>query len=105
MKKSKKIGPLIGPSLDTFSIIFLLKKGKKNKRKLFPIYSRVTINGQRIELSTKRWSDLNDWDKKRQRPKLINNKLKALNHHLEYIRNRFYLEHQRLSQLNKRLSC
>ena len=29
---------------------------------------------------------------------LINNKLKALNHHLEYIRNRFYLEHQRLSQ-------
>lgn len=105
MKKSKKIGPLIGPSLDTFSIIFLLKKGKKNKRKLFPIYSRVTINGQRIELSSKRWIDLNDWDKKRQRPKLINNKLKALNHHLEYIRNKFYLEHQRLSQLNKPFSA
>ena len=82
MKKSKKIGPLIGPSLDTFSIIFLLKKGKKNKRKLFPIYSRVTINGQRIELSTKRWISISDWDKKKQRPKLINNKLKTLNHHL-----------------------
>ena len=105
MKKSKKIGPLIGPSLDTFSIIFLLKKGKKNKQKMFPIYSRVTINGQRIELSSKRWIDLNDWDKKRQRPKLINNKLKALNHHLEYIRNRFYLEHQRLSQTNKPFSA
>jgi len=105
MKKSKKIGPLIGPSLDTFSIIFLLKKGKKNKRKLFPIYSRVTINGQRIELSSKRWIDLNDWDKKRQRPKLINNKLKALNHYLEYIRNKFYLEHQRLLQLNKPFSA
>ena len=105
MKKSKKIGPLIGPSLDTFSIIFLLKKKKKNKIKLFPIYSRVTINGQRIELSSKRWIDLNDWDKKRQRPKLINNKLKVLNHHLEYIRNRFYLEHQRLSQTNKPFSA
>lgn len=105
MKKSKKIGPLIGPSLDTFSIIFLLKKGKKNKQKMFPIYSRVTINGQRIELSSKRWIDLNDWNKKRQRPKLINNKLKALNHHLEYIRNRFYLEHQRLSQINKPFSA
>jgi integrase len=104
MNNSKKIGPLIGPSLDTFSIIFLLKKGKKNKRKLFPIYSRVTINGQRIELSSKRWIDLNDWDKKRQRPKLISNKLKALNHHLEYIRNRFYLEHQSLSQTNKPFS-
>ena len=105
MNNNKKIGRLIGPSLDTFSIIFLLKKGKKNKRKLFPIYSRVTINGQRIELSTKRWIDLNDWDKKKQRPKLINNKLKALNHHLEYIRNRFYLEHQRLSQTNKPFSA
>ena len=36
---------------------------------------------------------------------LINNKLKALNHHLEYIRNRFYLEHQRLSQTNKPFSA
>ena len=105
MKKSKKIGPLIGPSLDTFSIIFLLKKGKKNKRKLFPIYSRVTINGQRIELSTKRWISISDWDKKKQRPKLINNKLKTLNHYLEYIRNRFYIEHQRLSQTNKPFSA
>jgi hypothetical protein len=57
MNNNKKIGHLIGLSLDTFSIIFLLKKGKKNKRKLFPIYSRVTINGKRIELSTKKWME------------------------------------------------
>jgi len=104
MKNKQKIGPLIGPSLDTFSIIFLLKRKKKNKKNLIPIYSRVTINGQRIELSSKRWIDLNDWDKKRQRPKLISKKLKALNHHLEYIRNRFYIEHQKLAQTNKLFS-
>jgi len=72
---------------------------------MFPIYVRVTINGERIELSTKRSILLKNWDKKRQRPKLINNKLKALNHHLEYIRNRFYLEHQKLSQSNKPFSA
>jgi len=105
MNNSKKIGPLIGPSLDTFSIIFLLKMKKKNNKNLIPIYSRVTINGQRIELSTKRWISISDWDKKKQRPKLINNKLKTLNHYLEYIRNRFYIEHQRLSQTNKRFSA
>ena len=66
MKKSKKIGPLIGPSIDTFSIIFLLKRKKKNKQKMFPIYSRVTINGERIELSTKRSILLKNWDTKRQ---------------------------------------
>ena len=105
MNNSKKIGPLIGPSLDTFSIIFLLKMKKKNNKNLIPIYSRVTINGQRIELSTKRWISISDWDKKKQRPKLINNKLKTLNHYLEYIRNRFYIEHHRLSQTNKRFSA
>ena len=72
---------------------------------MFPIYARVTISGERIELSTKRSILLKNWDKKRQRPKLINNKLKALNHHLEYIRNRFYLEHQRISQTNKPFSA
>jgi len=105
MNNSKKIGPLIGPLLDTFSIIFLLKMKKKNNKNLIPIYSRVTINGQRIELSTKRWISISDWDKKKQRPKLINNKLKTLNHYLEYIRNRFYTEHHRLSQANKRFSA
>ena len=98
MKKSKKIGPLIGPSLDTFSIIFLLKKKKKNKQKMFPIYTRVTINGERIELSTKRSILLKNWDKKRQRPKIKTKELKALNYHLEQIRNKFYIEHQKLVQ-------
>ena len=98
MRKSKKIGPLIGPSIDTFSIIFLLKKKKKNKQKMFPIYSRVTINGERIELSTKRSIFIKNWDTKRQRPKLKTKELKALNHHLEHIRNKFYVEHQKLVQ-------
>ena len=55
VNNSKKIGPLIGPSMETFSIIFLLKKAKKNSKNLVPIYCRVTLNGRRIELSTKRW--------------------------------------------------
>ena len=105
MKKSKKIGPLIGPSLDTFSIIFLLKRKKKNKQKMFPIYCRVTINGERIELSTKRSILLKNWDKKRQRPKLKTKELKALNYHLEQIRNRFYIEHQKLVQKENPLSA
>ena len=98
MIKSKKIGPRIGPLIDTFSIIFLLKKKKKNKRKMIPIYARVTISGERIELSTKRNILLKNWDKKRQRPKLTTKALKTLNYYLEHIRNKFYVEHQKLLQ-------
>ena len=65
---------------------------------MFPIYSRVTINGERIELSTKRSIFLINWDTKRQRPKLKTNELKALNYYLEQIRNKFYIEHQKLVQ-------
>ena len=100
MYNSEKTGPLIGPFFETFSIIFLLKRLKINKQKLIPIYCRVTINGQRIELSTKRRTSLKDWDKKRQRPKLKNTKLKTLNQHLEQIRHKFYVEHQKLVQTN-----
>ena len=96
MRKSKKIGPLIGPSLDTFSIIFLLKMKKKNKLNMFPIYARVTINGARIELSSKRTIRIENWDKRKQRPKLKTKELKTLNYYLEQIRNKFYVEHQQL---------
>ena len=98
MKKAPKMGPLIGPSIDTFSILFLLKKHKKNKRNLYPIYVRVTLNGKRIELSTRRWININEWDQNKQRPKLLNQTLKTLNYYLEQIRNKFYLEHQKLFQ-------
>ncbi len=72
---------------------------------MFPIYARVTINGERIELSTKRSILINNWDKKRQRPKLNTKELKALNYHLEHIRNRFYIEHQKLVQKGSPLSA
>ena len=65
---------------------------------MFPIYCRVTINGERIELSTKRSIFIKNWDTKRQRPKLKTKELKVLNHHLEQIRNKFYVEHQKLVQ-------
>ena len=72
---------------------------------MFPIYSRVTINGERIELSTKRSILINNWDKKRQRPKLKSKELKTLNYHLEHIRNKFYVEHQNLVQKGSPLSA
>ena len=65
---------------------------------MIPIYARVTISGERIELSTKRNILLKNWDKKRQRPKLTTKALKTLNYYLEHIRNKFYVEHQKLLQ-------
>jgi hypothetical protein len=38
----------------TFSILFYFKTGKTSAKGTLPIYMRITIDGQRVELSTKR---------------------------------------------------
>lgn len=43
------------------SILFYAKKSKTNKEGLVPIYTRITVSGKRIELSTNRFITLNQW--------------------------------------------
>lgn len=43
------------------SILFYAKKSKTNKEGLVPIYTRITVSGKRIELSTNRFINLNQW--------------------------------------------
>lgn len=43
------------------SILFYAKKPKANKEGLIPIYTRITVSGKRIELSTNRFIKLNQW--------------------------------------------
>ncbi|MEG2078836.1 phage integrase SAM-like domain and Arm DNA-binding domain-containing protein [Chryseobacterium sp.] len=45
------------------SILFYAKKAKANKEDLVPIYTRITISGKRIELSTNRFVKFNQWSK------------------------------------------
>lgn len=43
------------------SILFYAKKSKANKEGLVPIYTRITVSGKRIELSTNRFIKLSQW--------------------------------------------
>lgn len=43
------------------SILFYAKKAKASVSGLVPIYSRITINGKRIELSTNRFVEISKW--------------------------------------------
>jgi len=87
--------------MNTFNITFLDKKGKKNANLEVPIYCRITMNGERIELSTKRSINLKDWDKKRKRAKPKSKKLKELNQYIEQFRSRIFVHHQKLVALEE----
>jgi len=44
------------------SILFFLKKGQVDKKGLIPIYLRITVNGERAEISTNRKIEVSKWD-------------------------------------------
>lgn len=57
--------------------------------KKLPVYARITINGKRIELSSKQMMNPEDWNEKRGMAKPINEEYIKLNNYLEQLRNSF----------------
>ncbi|MBK0370092.1 Arm DNA-binding domain-containing protein [Flavobacterium agrisoli] len=46
------------------NILFYAKNQKSNKNGLVPIYTRITVDGKRIELSTSKFVEYNKWNPK-----------------------------------------
>jgi len=47
---------------DTYSVLFFIRKEKKNSKGKVPIYMRITINGKHSEISTKQWIEAERWN-------------------------------------------
>lgn len=45
--------------MKTFSVSFYLRKDKTNKKSEAPVYMRVTVNGERAEISTNQNFNIN----------------------------------------------
>ena len=69
------------------SVLFTLKKGKADKVGQMPIYLRITVNGERVELSTNRKIEELKWDSKMQRAKGRSESARNLNEYLDSIEN------------------
>ncbi len=86
------------------NILFYVKKTKKNRAGEAPIYLRITVNGQRAEMSVGRSVGPNEWDNRTHRVKgksekvrLINNYLDELENNLNRIYNIAFQEKQQIS--------
>ncbi len=66
----------------TFSIIFYLKKDLRSSSKKAPIFLRITVDGKRAELSTKRTIDPKKWDVKAGKVKGNREEARVINEHL-----------------------
>lgn len=72
---------------NTFNVHFHLRAGLSEN--LQTIYSRITINGKRIELSSKQVMNLSGWNKRKGMAKPISEEHKKINDYLEQLRSSY----------------
>jgi site-specific recombinase XerD len=71
---------------NTFGVIFYLKKYKATADGKAPIYARITVNGNRIDISVKRSIDPNNWHEGKGMAKGSREEIVKLNNFLEKYR-------------------
>jgi hypothetical protein len=65
------------------SILFYAKRAKARVNGLVPIYTRITVNGQRIELSTNRFVEISKWSTEAGKMKGSSVEARSINTHLD----------------------
>jgi site-specific recombinase XerD len=68
------------------SILFYAKRAKASVNGLVPIYTRITINGKRIELSTNRFVELTKWSTEAGKMKGNSEEARSINSHLDMLK-------------------
>jgi site-specific recombinase XerD len=68
------------------SILFYAKRAKASTNGLVPIYTRITINGKRIELSTNRFVEISKWSTESGKMRGNSKEASSINSHLDMLK-------------------
>ena len=82
-----------------------MKKSKIGADGTAPIYLRITVNGQRAEVSTKRTVAPDKWNTDKGCVRGTTEDVKALNAYLDTLRSKIYEHHQQLLIRNKHITA
>ncbi|MDT0641956.1 site-specific integrase [Zunongwangia sp. F363] len=88
----------------TFGIVFIPKSSKATNGKA-PLYARITLNGERVEISLQRRISLNLWDERKSRLKGSSMESQQVNRSLDRIYNKLYECFRQLNDANLILSA
>jgi site-specific recombinase XerD len=72
------------------SILFFGKKTKNESDKLLSVYLRVTINGERFEVSTQRYIEPTKWSQEAGKAKGNSEEARSINTYLDILKNKVY---------------
>src|ERR1041385_8950332 len=85
---------------NSFTIIFYPRRSRINKNGEFPIYARVTINGERLDLATHRGIEPGKWSTVNGNAKGNSEEAQSINSHLESFRNNIHWHYTELLNRN-----
>ena len=72
------------------STLFYAKTAKSNKNGLLPIYQRITVNGERIEMSTSKFIEKAKWNTSAGKIKGSSEEARLINSYLDILKNKVY---------------
>jgi integrase len=78
------------PMKDTFSVLFYPKGSNEDKHGNVPIYLRITVNGQRSEMSINRKVSASRWNHEAGKLRGTSTEVRELNRFMDNIRNKIY---------------
>ena len=88
-----------------FKLHIYLKQPKDKQAILYPVYVRLTMDGQRVEISTKREADPNKWNRKAGKMEGNSEKVREFNAFLDRLVGKIYAYQNELLQNNLPLSA
>jgi integrase len=89
----------------TFKVLFYLKKSRTAKEGRFPIYSRLTVDGKRVEWNTQRMCTAEQWSTKSCRVSGTSKEAKAINAWLEQLNAKLYEAQRELLSSGKEVTA
>ncbi|MGW9684907.1 site-specific integrase [Flagellimonas sp. 2504JD1-5] len=87
----------------TFSILFWIYS-KRVKNNQAPLYARITVDRQKLNISLKRRVHIGLWDPQKQRVKGIGEKSRSINQYLDEVYTKLFLCYQELRTEDKRIT-
>ena len=87
------------------SILFYAKRAKTTTDGLVPIYIRVTVDGERIELSTKRYTHPDKWSVEGSCMKGYSGEAKSINSYLDALKAKVYDYQQQLIREDEQVNA
>jgi len=91
-------------SIQTFSILFWMKKNQLQNGKA-PLYVRVTVNGQRAEISAQRETSIIEWDPRAQMVASRSQEAKEVNNHLAILKTKILACQSKLEARNEAITA